>query len=72
MQKAPFVKEEQAGNVFICMCGNSKNLPYCDGSHKGSGVTPQKVTLDAAQKVAWCGCRQSKNFPRCDGTHRTV
>ncbi len=20
--------------IFICMCGLSKNKPYCDGSHK--------------------------------------
>ena len=21
--------------IFICACGLSQNLPYCDGSHKG-------------------------------------
>ena len=31
----PF-KIEQAEKfpIFICMCGLSKNKPYCDGSHK--------------------------------------
>ena len=23
--------------VFICRCGQSKNRPYCDGSHKADG-----------------------------------
>ena len=22
---------------WICMCGLSKNKPYCDGSHRGAG-----------------------------------
>ena len=32
-QKGPYVKEEQPGKKFWCACGESKNQPYCDGSH---------------------------------------
>jgi CDGSH-type Zn-finger protein len=26
---------EKDGPVWACGCGKSKNLPFCDGSHKG-------------------------------------
>jgi len=70
-QKAPFRAELTAGKTYFwCACGQSKNQPFCDGSHKGSEFTP--VKFEAAEtKTAWlCGCKQSKNKPFCDGTHK--
>jgi CDGSH-type Zn-finger protein len=71
-QKGPFVMDMAAGTYWWCACGRSKNQPFCDGSHKGTGFTPMKVDLTEAKKVAWCGCKHSKNAPFCDGTHRTL
>jgi len=25
---------ESGKSVFLCRCGSSKNMPYCDGAHK--------------------------------------
>lgn len=73
-QKAPYVKEEPAGDTWWCACGHSKNQPYCDGSHSSAapGISPVKVTLPEPKKVAWCGCKRSKNPPYCDGAHKRV
>jgi CDGSH-type Zn-finger protein len=30
----PLEIKPQEKSIFICMCGLSKNQPYCDGSHK--------------------------------------
>ena len=68
-QKSPYVIEEQPGKKFWCACGGSQNQPYCDGSHKGTGISPILLEIDEPKKVAWCGCKQSGNKPLCDGSH---
>ena len=32
--KRPLEIKAQQESVWICMCGLSKNQPFCDGSHK--------------------------------------
>ncbi len=32
--QAPYEVKSQKESVWICMCGLSKNEPFCDGSHK--------------------------------------
>ena len=34
LDKRPFEIKPQQESVWICMCGLSKNEPFCDGSHK--------------------------------------
>ena len=71
-QKAPYVIDEKAGKKYWCACGESKNQPYCDGSHLGTDFSPTEVELKEDKKVAWCGCKQSKKGAFCDGTHRKL
>jgi len=68
-QKSPLVQESAAGAYWWCACGRSKGQPFCDGSHKGTGLVPKKVELTEAKTVAWCGCKHSGNAPFCDGSH---
>lgn len=71
-QKAPYVVTAEPGTYFWCACGESKNQPYCDGSHKGTGITPVKQEITEAKRVAWCGCKFSENQPFCDGKHKDL
>ena len=72
-QKSPFGVDVEAGKTYWwCACGQSKNQPFCDGSHKGSGFVPQKYDADATKKVFFCGCKNSSNKPLCDGTHNKL
>jgi CDGSH-type Zn-finger protein len=68
-QKSPFVQQVKPGAYWWCACGKSKGQPFCDGSHKGTGIIPKKVEIAEARTVAWCGCKHSKSGAFCDGTH---
>ncbi|MBD3265656.1 CDGSH iron-sulfur domain-containing protein [bacterium] len=70
--KSPIIVEETAGTKWYCMCGHSKNQPYCDGSHKDTPDRPMRVEVKEDKRCAYCGCRQSKELPFCDGTHQII
>lgn len=36
-ENKPFEIKPQEKSTWICMCGLSKNQPFCDGSHKKTG-----------------------------------
>ena len=66
----PFAIEVEEGKrYFWCACGKSNNQPFCDGSHKGSGLNPVAYTAEASKKVFFCGCKATDNQPLCDGSH---
>ncbi len=72
-QKAPYPVEVEAGKTYYwCACGRSKAQPFCDGSHKGTGLTPVAHTPGKAGTLYFCGCKASRKAPLCDGTHKTL
>lgn len=72
-QKSPFAVELQAGKAYHwCACGRSKNQPFCDGSHKGTGIEPVKFTAEKTGTAHLCGCKQTKDVPFCDGSHSSL
>ena len=72
-QKAPYPVEVEAGkDYYWCACGRSSKQPFCDGSHKDTGISPVKYTAEKSGTTYFCGCKHSKNAPLCDGTHATL
>jgi len=71
-ENRPVVVTEEAGAKYYCACGNSARWPYCDGSHKGSGVVPFQVDIEKNGNVAICGCGKSAKLPFCDGAHKAL
>jgi uncharacterized Fe-S cluster protein YjdI/CDGSH-type Zn-finger protein len=68
-KKPALVEVEANKNYAWCACGRSKNQPWCDGSHKGTSITPVVFKPGATEKKAMCMCKQSKGQPFCDGSH---
>ncbi|MFZ8887084.1 MAG: CDGSH iron-sulfur domain-containing protein [Steroidobacteraceae bacterium] len=72
-QKAPYVVDVEEGKTYYwCSCGLSAKQPFCDGSHKGSGLSPLPYTADKTGQAAFCGCKATANQPLCDGAHRKL
>lgn len=72
-QKGPYQVELTAGrSYFFCRCGRSKKQPFCDGTHKGTGIDPQEFKVDTTGTFNLCGCKASDDMPFCDGTHNML
>ncbi|KOR27897.1 hypothetical protein TI05_18025 [Achromatium sp. WMS3] len=71
-KKGAYVLDLEAGEYFWCACGHSKNQPFCDGSHAGTGMEPHKFTVTGEEPVALCGCKHTATPPFCDGAHKQL
>ena len=67
--KSPAVLELEPGDYWWCTCGKSSKQPFCDGSHKGTSFTPEKIQITEKKNFALCTCKQSGNGAFCDGAH---
>jgi len=69
-REQPWVVELRPGRYACCACGRSRNAPFCDGSHAGSGVEPRHFEVKGRTRLLWlCGCGRSARLPFCDGSH---
>jgi len=69
-QKEPYEVEVEKGQEYWwCACGRSKGQPFCDGSHKGTGLSPLQYVATRSRTVYFCGCKRTGAPVMCDGSH---
>ena len=54
-----------------CACGKSADQPFCDGSHKGTSISPLQYVGTGDREMYFCGCKRTANPPFCDGSHES-
>jgi CDGSH-type Zn-finger protein len=53
--RQPIRIDVEAGKTYWwCACGRSKSQPFCDGSHKGSALTPIEFKAEKAEAAFFC------------------
>lgn len=71
--RTPYPVDVEAGKDYSwCACGQSRNQPFCDGSHKGTAFIPYRFTAEQTGKIYLCGCKRTGNRPMCDGSHKKL
>jgi len=68
----PMMMDLAPGTYYWCQCGKTKNVPYCDGSHAGSGVEPLAFEIAEAGTYAICNCGLTTAPPFCSGAHADI
>ncbi len=73
-RQRPYYRTLEAGRTYYwCACGRSKSQPFCDGSHKGTGIEPVPYTAGASDTEAlFCACKRTADAPFCDGAHNNL
>lgn len=66
------VSVEEGKSYYWCTCGRSKNQPFCDGSHAGTGLSPLEFKAERSESVHLCQCKATGSAPFCDGSHRKL
>ncbi|WP_040406053.1 glutamate synthase-related protein [Ectothiorhodospira sp. PHS-1] len=63
---------EKGKGYYFCRCGRSRDQPFCDGSHQGTGIEPISFQPRDDGENWLCMCKQSGDLPYCDGSHGKV
>lgn len=62
----PIALTLEPGTYYRCTCGQSQNLPFCDGGHAAGDGLPLQFEVTEKKKVFLCSCGNSHKQPFCD------
>ncbi len=67
--KQPAVLSLDPGTYYWCQCGRSRDQPFCDGSHQGTGFEPVEFSIMKRKKLPCASA--SRLRPRRSAMART-
>jgi len=65
--KQPEVLTLEAGTYYWCQCGRSRDQPFCDGSHEGTGFEPVEFIVDETKEAPCASANRRR--PRSSAMH---
>lgn len=68
----PLMAGLDPGTYYWCQCGKTKTVPFCDGSHEGTGIEPLEFEVTESGTQALCNCGLTQTPPYCDGSHADI
>ncbi len=68
--KMPLAQRLEPGAYHYCTCGETKNVPFCDASHEGTGMVPVEFKVETHGTTVLCSCGLTQRAPYCDGNHK--
>ncbi len=69
----PEIVELEEGRFYaFCQCGRTCTPPFCDGTHRGTGIEPFIFRADASGPALLCNCKATADVPFCDGSHKKL
>ena len=66
------VTVEKGKDYHWCSCGRSASQPFCDGSHRGTALSPKRFSGKEDGDAYLCVCKQTRTPPYCDGSHKKL
>ena len=68
----PAVLTLKEGDYLYCVCGYSRNQPFCDGSHHGTKFQPLRFSIKKEREYKLCQCKMCAKGPFCDDSHLKI
>ncbi len=59
----PTIVKQVSRQIAYCRCTRTKNLPFCDGSHAGTNISPRVLEFHEPKLLLFAAVGDQKTIP---------